>query len=180
MNQFITKLHRPGFSPDIVTVVLGEQEYRLRVPQPFDLLDIAATYNWAALLPGSLLDEDFAVMEDNLADPDHKLTARRLHVAIQPLGTYLYGWPFFMAARALGTLRLYEPTFRTWAVLNVPRPLDGMSAADWVAASVAWQMQMGKKEEDRNNTWARLTIPGRLPMDAPGVTPDWMRASEMS
>jgi hypothetical protein len=176
--SFRHRLHRPGHSPPVVALILGEDEYHLRVPDPYALMDLAAAYNWTALIPGALTGDGPDRIAEHLADPDHKLTSKRLHVAVQPLGTYLYGWPFYIASRALRLLRFHEATFRCWALLNVALPVDAMSAADWTAASIAWQMSMNHKEEERNAAWAELTVPGRLPMDAPGVTPDWMRGSD--
>src|SRR5690606_19398261 len=125
----------------------------LRVPGVIELLDIAAAYQWPRLLPGSLIPDDAQRMERHLADPDHALTARSLHVIAQPVGAYLYGWPFFSAARVLRMVRVYEPMFRCWAVVNMSRSVDGLSAVDWVSAGVAWRLSMEHKEAERNAAW---------------------------
>lgn len=167
--------HRPGLTPDVVALVLGEDEFHLRVPGVWDLLDIAATYQWPRLLPGALLDDDRELMNELLLDPKHKMSSGRLHIVVQSLGLYLYGWPFFVAARSLSGLMAYESAFTLWSVTHLTRDPATFSAAEWVSASINWQLSMSAdKEEKRNARWAELTIPGRLPMDDPGVAPTWM------
>jgi hypothetical protein len=180
VTGFAGQLHRPGISPDVVAIRLDDDEYHLRVPGPLELVDIAAAYRWPALLPGALIDGDADRMADQIEDPDEAVTPQRLHVVVQSLGSYLYGWPFFIAARALRLVQVYEPVFRCWAVMNLAGRLDGMSAPDWVSSAIAWRLSLESKEADRNAAWAELTIPGRLPEHAPGVTPAWMQASGMS
>jgi len=175
VNSFILGRHRPGVSPEVVGLIIGQDTYRLVVPDSWSLVDIAARYSWPELLPGALVDEDAELMEEHMADPDHKLTAGKLHVIVQSLGLYLYGWPFFTASRALATLAVNETVFGLWAMNNLPRDPNTFSAAEWVNAAVTWELAAaGHKEEDRNTRWGELTIPGRLPMHDRGVAPGWM------
>lgn len=172
--SFATTVHMPGVSAPTALVVIDDEEFALPVPEPHQLLDIAASYAWRQLLPDGLAEADMQRMHQRLRDPDDLMTWKRLHVIAQPLGLYLYGFPFFVAARALGTVRHYLTAFRMWAVCNVAVDLSAASAADWCAAAVAWLVQTGDKEEKRLEMWAQLTTPGVLPMEAPGVSPDWM------
>lgn len=156
-------------------VCLDDEDFALPVPGPQRLLDIAATYAWRQLLPDGLVEDDRERMYERLADPEDRLSWKRLHVVAQPLGLYLYGYPFFVAARALGTTRHYFTTFRMWSLCNTSLDLATASAADWCAAAVTWLSQSGGKDEkDRKALWAQLTTPGVLPMEAPGVSPDWL------
>lgn len=160
-----------------MALLLDGEEFQLQVPDTWELIDIAASYTWPRLLPGALVDVDAEAMQGYIQDERHLLTWGRLHVVVQRLGLYLYGWPFFVAARALSTLMSYESAFTLWAVTNLPRDPATFSASEWVAASINWQLSMSSdKEEKRNARWAELTTPGRLPMDDPGVAPYWMTA----
>lgn len=174
-TSFAQTVHIPGLSPDVAIVCLDNEEFELPVPEPHRLLDIAAAYDWGQLLPDGLVEADAERMYERLRDPDDPMTRKRLHVVMQPVGIYLYGFPFFVAARALATTRHYFTAFRMWAVCNVRLDLATASAADWCAASVAWLSQQGgAKEEKRKEVWAQLTLPGVLPEEVPGVSPDWL------
>lgn len=173
--MFTTGLYRPGYSPSSVPIVLDDVEYVIDIPDTYTLLDIAASYAWPQLLPGCLTEDSRSEMLERINDADNLMTLRRLHVVVQPIGTYLYGWPFFVASRALRIVRTNESYFRAWALTNIHISLDAMSPADWTSASVAWQMSMAQKEEERNATWAELTTPSRLP-EIPIVMPGWMSA----
>jgi hypothetical protein len=174
-DSFATTVHMPGISPETVVICLDDEDFRLPVPRPMALLDIAAAYAWRRLLPEGLVETDTARMHERLRDPEDPMSWKRLHVVAQPLGLYLYGFPFFVAARALGTARHYFTTFRMWSLCNIAIDLHRASAADWCAAAVTWLSQQGGgKEEQRKAMWAELTTPGVLPMEAPGVSPDWL------
>lgn len=164
-------LGEPG---DVVVIRLDGEDFRLIAPETMRLLDIAANYAWQHLLPEALIEPDRERLLEWLHDPDHPASWKRLHVVVQPLGTYFYGFPFFTAARALGTLMHYYTAFQMWAVTNVTVDLARATAVQWCAAAVSWQLHLGEKDTDRKDTWARLTVPGRLPFDAPGVTPHWI------
>lgn len=172
--SFADTVYMPGISAPVAILRIDEEEFELPVPPVQVLLDIAVRYAWRQLIPDSLVRPDRERMYDRLADPDDLMTLKRLHVVAQPLGLYLYGFPFFTACRALGTLRHYFTSFRMWAVCNLAIDLSKASAADWCAAAVTWMVQSGEKEEKRREIWAHLTVPGVLPMEAPGVSPDWM------
>lgn len=172
--SFAQTVHIPGLSPDIAVICLDDEEFELPVPDPVRLLDIAASYAWRQLLPDGLAGPDAARMRSRLADPGDALSWKRLHVVMQPVGLYLYGFPFFVAARALGTTRHYFTAFRMWSLCNVRLDLASASAAEWCAAAVGWLSQQGDKDEKRKELWAQLTMPGVLPMEAPGVSPDWL------
>jgi|SRR5690606_7172417 len=174
MASFASTVHLPGYSAEVAVLAIDDEEFRLPVPGVMDLLDIAASYAWRQLLPDGLVEADAERMHQRLADPEDRLTWKRLHVVAQPLGLYLYGFPFFVAARALGTVRHYFTAFRMWSLVNARIDFATASAADWCAAAVAWLVQQGSKEEQRKEMWAQLTMPGILPMEAPGVSPDWM------
>lgn len=172
--SFASSVYMPGLSEPSAIIRLDDDEFELPVPGVMELLDIAVSYAWRRLLPDGLVQADAERMYQRLGDPDDLMTLKRLHVVSQPLGLYLYGFPFFTAARALGTLRHYFTSFRMWAVCNLRMDLEKASAADWCAAGVTWLVQSGEKEEKRREMWAQLTVPGLLPMEAPGVSPDWM------
>lgn len=172
--SFADTLYMPGVSQPRAVLRLDDEEFTLVIPGVMQLLDIAANYSWRTLLPDGLLRLDRERMYERLDDPDDPMTWKRLHIVAQPVGLYLYGFPFFTAARALGTLRHYLAAFQMWAVTHLTLDLATASAAQWCAAAVTWLVQQGDKPEDHRTTWANLTIPGTLPMDAPGVSPDWM------
>lgn len=171
---FAETVYMPGASASSALLCLDDEEFELPVPEVHRLLDIAAAYAWRRLVPEGLVGADRERMHERLADPEDPMSWKRLHIVMQPVGTYLYGFPFFVAARALGTTQHYLTAFRMWAVCNVTVDLDRASAAEWCAAAVCWLAQQGSKEEQRKEVWAQLTIPGTLPMEAPGVSPDWL------
>lgn len=164
----------PGVSEPRAVLCLDDEDFTLVVPTVMELLDIAANYSWRSLIPEGLITVDRNRMHERLNDPEDPMTWKRLHIVAQPVGLYLYGFPFFTAARALGTLRHYFTAFHMWAVSHLSVDLREASAAQWCAAAVTWLVQQGDKPEDHRTAWANLTIPGTLPMDAPGVSPDWM------
>lgn len=174
ISSFATTVHMPGISPDRALLRIDGDDFELPVPDAQRLLDIGASYGWRHLMPDGLVTVDKERMYERLKDPEDLMSWKRLHVIAQPLGLYLYGFPFFVASRALGTLRHYLTSFRMWAVCNLRIDLTTASAADWCAAAVTWLVQTGEKEEKRLEMWAQLTTPGVLPMEAPGVSPDWM------
>lgn len=175
IDSFATAVHMPGISPEIAVLRLDDEEYCLPVPEPFALIDLAAAYAWRRLIPDGLIEADAVRVHERLRDPEDPMSWKRLHVVAQPLGLYLYGFPFFVAARALGTARHYFTAFRMWSLCNITVDLYQASAADWCAAAVTWLSQQGgEKEEQRKALWAELTTPGVLPMEAPGVSPDWL------
>jgi len=169
--SFASQVRFGAWSPDTVLVYLDDQDFWLKVPPTLELLDIAANYSWQRLLPGALEEPGRALLLDWLSDPDHPATWKRLHVAVQPLGEYLYGVPFFVAARTASNLLHQFSVFRMWAQLNLHIDLHQAQAADWIAAAMAWLVSSKSDEKGRNQLWAELTTPGRLPE---GVLPGWM------
>jgi hypothetical protein len=168
---FADQVRFGDWSPPVVLVRLDGEPLWLRVPPTMELLDIAATYGWQRLLPGALEEPGRSMLLEWLDDPDHPATWKRLHVAVQPLGQYLYGVPFFVAARTAANLLHHFTLFRMWSQLNLHVDLHQADAADWIAAAMAWLISSKSDEKSRNALWAELTTPGRLPAE---VLPGWM------
>ena len=173
-DSFASLVRTRGLAPERVRIFLDDEEFVLRVPGVWELLDIAAAYQWQLLLPGALEEPGRTLLHEWLEDPEHPATLKRLHIAVQPLGTYLYGVPFFTAARCAANLLGSFPVFRMWAQLNLHTSLEGAEAADWIAAATAWLVSSRAEKKDREALWAELTTPGRLPDWVPGVVPTWM------
>jgi hypothetical protein len=57
-DSFATTVHMPGISPETVVICLDDEDFRLPVPRPMALLDIAAAYAWRRLLPEGLVETD--------------------------------------------------------------------------------------------------------------------------
>lgn len=174
MSAFASHVRTWGLAPERVLLVFDDEEFILRVPPVFELLDIAATYNWERLVPQGLEEPGRALLYEWLADPEHPASFKRLHIAMQPLGSYLYGMPFFAAARTSAHLLHHFSLFRMWAALNLHADLRDAEAADWVAAATAWLLSSKHEEKERQRLWAELTTPSRLPTSVPGVLPAWM------
>lgn len=174
MRSFAAQARFAGWSPELVLFRMDDEDFWLRVPSTLELLDIAASYAWRQLVPGALEEPGRSLLLEWLNDPDHPATWRRLHLAVQPLGLHLYGFPFFMAARTAANLHSHFTLFRLWAQLNLHIDLREAEAADWIAAAAAWLLATQKDDKSRNAVWAELTTPGRLPTWVPGVLPEWM------
>jgi hypothetical protein len=174
MRSFAAQARFTSWAPDRVRFRLDGEDFWLRVPPTLELLDIAANYTWQRLVPGAVDEPGKSLLMEWLMDPDHPATWRRLHVAMQPLGTCLYGFPFFTAARVAANLHEHFSLFRLWAQLNLHVDLRDAEAADWIAAALAWMLATPKDDKSRNAVWAELTTPGRLPTWVPGVLPEWM------
>lgn len=174
MRSFAAQARFGGWSPDVVLFRLDGEDFWLKVPPTLELLDIAANYAWQQLVPGAVEEPGKSLLLEWLADPEHPASWRRLHIAMQPLGLYLYGMPFFVAARTAANLHQHFSLFRMWAQLNLHVDLRTAEAADWIAAATAWMLSAQKDEKSRNAMWAELTTPGRLPEWVPGVLPEWM------
>jgi hypothetical protein len=174
LRSFASEVRSPLASPDVVLLRMDGEDFWLRVPPALELLDIAANYDWQRLVPGSLEEPGQELLMDWLADPESPATWKRLHVMVQPLGIYLYGVPFFVAARTAANLLHHFSLFRMWAQLNLHIDLHQAQAADWIAAAMAWMLASKPEAKDRNALWAELTTPGRLPVEVPGVLPEWL------
>lgn len=174
MRSFADEVRSPLAAPGRVLLCFDDEDFWLRVPSTLELLDIAANYAWRMLIPDALEEPGRSVMEDWLADPQHPATWKRLHIAVQPLGTYLYGVPFFVASRTAANLLHHYSLFRMWSQLNLQRDLYSADAADWIAAATAWLISSEHDKKKRDALWAELTTPGRLPSWLPGIVPEWM------
>lgn len=174
MSLFASQVRFPGLAPERILLVFDDEEFVLPVPPVFELLDIAASYGWERLVPQGLEEPGRTLLYEWLADPEHPASLKRLHIAVQPLGTYLYGMPFFAAARTAANLLHHFSLFRMWAALNLHTDLRGAEAADWITAATAWLLSSRHEEKERNRLWAELTTPSRLPTTVPGVLPEWM------
>lgn len=171
MRSFATETRSALAAPDVVLVRLEGEPFWLHVPPVLELMDIAANYRWQRLLPDSLEEPERQILLEWLADPEHPATWKRLHVVMQPVGMYLYGVPFFVAARTAANMLHHFTVFRMWSQLNLHMDLRDADAPDWIAAGMAWLISSKTEEKDRNALWAELTTPGRLPDD---VIPGWM------
>lgn len=174
MRSFANEVRFPLSAPEVVLVRIEGEDFWLKVPPTLELLDIAANYAWQQLIPGALEEPGRQLLLDWLDDSDHPASWKRLHVAMQPLGLYLYGVPYFVAARTAANLLHHYSLFRMWAQLNLHFDPQQAQAADWIAAALAWLLSTKTDSKERNALWAELTTPGRLPTDAPGVLPEWM------
>lgn len=174
MRSFASEVRSPLAAPDVVLLRMDGEDFWLRVPGALELLDIAANYAWQQLVPGRLEEPGQELLMEWLTDPEHPATWKRLHIMVQPLGIYLYGVPFFIAARTAANLLHHFSLFRMWAQLNLHIDLHQAQAADWIAAAMAWMVSSKTEAKDRNALWAELTTPGRLPAEIPGVLPDWL------
>lgn len=175
MRSFAAEVRFPLAAPETVLVRVEGEDFDFHVPAALELLDIAANYAWQELLPGALDEEGQARLLEWLDDPEHPASWKRLHVAVQPLGLYLYGVPFFVAARTAANLLEHYSLFRMWAQLNLMCfDAQHAEAADWIAAAMAWLIGSKTESKDRNALWAELTTPSRLPVEVPGVLPPWM------
>lgn len=174
MRSFAAQARFAGWASEVVLLRFDGEDFYLRVPPTLELLDIAANYTWRQLVPNALEEPGRSMLLDWLDDPDHPATWRRLHIAMQPLGMHLYGFPFFVAARTAANLHANFTLFRMWSQLNLHADLREAEAADWIAAATAWLLAAQKDEKSRNAVWAELTTPGRLPTWVPGVLPEWM------
>jgi hypothetical protein len=174
VRSFAAEVRFPLAAPDVVLMRIEGEDFWLGVPSALELLDIAANYAWQRLVPDAVAEPGRQRLLDWLDDPDHPASWKRLHVAVQPLGLYLYGVPFFVAARIASNLLHHYSLFRVWALLNLNFDAERAEAADWIAAAMAWLLSSKPDAKERNALWAELTTPGRLPVEAPGVLPEWM------
>lgn len=167
---------RDGDAP--LRLRLQGRPYHLTPPPVPVLLDIAADYAWRELVPGCFAAAEREEITARVQDRDDGMSSQLLHYAAQGVGTRLYGWPMFSAATICVSLKVGEPVFRLWAAQNGVFPHASWSAADWCAAGVAWMLGGCKTEVAATALMARLQLPRVLDPDVPGVTPEWIAASE--